>query len=154
MSNQLLFVNSTQEYTSKSFELLFAEGRLAESTSHLSVVKSSPSSSQITVEINGSIIADKFRGRSDVALKSDIKQVSDALATIKRIVGVSYKLREDSNESYGFIAQEVQTILPNIVQPDGEHLSISYLELLPFIVESIKDLDAKVEKLCKLVSFV
>jgi hypothetical protein len=148
MSNQVLFVTSEQEYTSKSLELMFAEGLLAESTDHLRVIKSSNAPSQITLEVNGSIIADKFRGRSDASLKSDVKEVSEALDTIKRIVGVSYKLREDSNESYGFIAQDVQRILPNIVQPVGEYLSISYLELLPFIVESIKELDAKIDKLC------
>jgi hypothetical protein len=148
MSNQILFVTSDREYTSKSVERMYAENVYTESTSHLRVIKTSNEPSQITLEVNGSIIADKFRGRSDASLKSDVKEVSEALDTIKRIVGVSYKLREDPNESYGFIAQDVQKILPNIVQPVGEYLSISYLELLPFIVESIKELDAKIDKLC------
>lgn len=49
---------------------------------------------------------------------------------------------------YGFIAQEVQAVLPNLVIQDEQgYLAINYTGLIPLLVESYKDLLARVEYL-------
>jgi hypothetical protein len=152
MSNQLLFINSEDAFTSKSFEVMFAEGRLAESTNNLRVVQSGATSAPITLEVQGNIVADKFRGRSDAKLKTDVRDLSDALDTIKRLTGKSYVFKHDVDATYGFVAQDVQEVLPSLVKEDGDFLSISYFELLPFLVESIKELDSRLNQLASSVT--
>lgn len=142
-TNQLLFINSEDAFTSKSFEVMYAEGQLAESSSLLRVVEPDSVTGSITLEVQGNIVADKYRGRSDARIKTDIQDLNDALATVKRLTGKMYTLNNDRESTYGFIAQDVQQVLPTLVKDDGEYLSISYFELLPFIVEAIKQLDEK-----------
>ena len=54
---------------------------------------------------------------------------------------------------FGLSAQELQTIYPNLVNEDAEgYLSINYVELVPVLIQSIKELNAKVEALERLVN--
>lgn len=51
-------------------------------------------------------------------------------------------------EDIGFIAQEVQAIIPEIVrQNENGKLSIRDRALFPLLVEAIKELNAKIDKL-------
>ena len=56
---------------------------------------------------------------------------------------------------YGFIAHEVQDIFPEIVQgeKDGEeYQSINYIELIPILVNEIKNLKEEIKNLKKEIS--
>jgi Chaperone of endosialidase len=75
----------------------------------------------------------------------------DALAKEKAAV---QKRIEESKSRLGFIAQEIQVVLPNLVKEsntlDGESaLSVDYFGLLPLLVESIKELQGQVDLLKK-----
>lgn len=49
---------------------------------------------------------------------------------------------------FGFIAQELQQVYPELVyENDNGTLSVCYVELIPILVQSIKELNAKVEAL-------
>lgn len=49
---------------------------------------------------------------------------------------------------FGLIAQELQEIYPNLVYEEGNgYLSIDYVGLIPILVQSIKELNAKIENL-------
>ena len=49
---------------------------------------------------------------------------------------------------YGLIAQELQQVYPDLVyENDNGYLSINYTELIPIMLQSIKELNAKVEQL-------
>ena len=50
----------------------------------------------------------------------------------------------------GFLAQDVQKIFPELVYADKNGiLSIDYIALIPVLVESLKELNAKVDALQK-----
>lgn len=98
------------------------------------------------VEINGTVLANKFSGKSDARLKHDISNITNALDTITLLCGRKYIFNGSNSESYGFIAQEVMDVLPSIVHTDQEkYLSISYFEIIPFLLESIKELNEKIK---------
>jgi hypothetical protein len=49
---------------------------------------------------------------------------------------------------FGFIAQELREIYPNLVlEDDYGHLSLNYIGLIPVLVESIKELNTKINVL-------
>jgi len=54
----------------------------------------------------------------------------------------------DTNTYFGFIAQELREVFPNLVTEDDKgFLSVNYIGLIPVLVDAIKELNAKIEKL-------
>ncbi len=104
---------------------------------------------------------------SDKSFKTDIRSFSDVSEKIGQLRAVKYKLKEqyakgkeqakDKGDLYGFIAQEVIDIFPDIVttRENGTH-GIRYTELIPVLVKGLqeqqKEIDALKERIEKLES--
>lgn len=70
-----------------------------------------------------------YPGGSDRRLKTDIKDLSPSLA--KSLRPVSFKFINEGKTRYGFIAQEVQEIMPSVVmERDDGYLGLSYFDLI------------------------
>lgn len=101
------------------------------------------STDPLATDATGKIVA----GTSDVRLKQNIKPLSNASEKIKGIRGVSFEYTPESKMGggvrYGFIAQEVQKEIPEMVRSrakgDGM-LSLNYTEVIPWLVEAYKEL--------------
>jgi chorismate mutase len=79
-------------------------------------------------------------------LKSQIKTIEDALTKIKGLRGATYI--KDGQNSIGLIAQEVATVLPEVViQNNDGYLSVAYGNIVSVLIEAVKELSAKVEEL-------
>ena len=81
------------------------------------------------------------------------------LNKIIKLNGMYYEWNEKMTEitgvsgySHGVIAQEVQKEFPEMVemQEDG-YLTVDYIQLIPVIIESIKELNNKIENLNEIV---
>ena len=96
---------------------------------------------------------------SDERLKENVTDLTGSLDKIKQLRGVNFTWK-DSNRgvgnNIGFIAQEVEPIIPEIVEDgglpdnqDGEApmKTVSYEHLVPHLVEAIKELEARVKEL-------
>jgi len=88
---------------------------------------------------------------SDSILKYDIKNVESATDMLKQLHGVTYKKKDDKKDSpvkhIGLIAQEVEKILPNIVYTDDHGVKgIAYEEIIPLLIEAIKDQQVQIEE--------
>lgn len=150
ISKQVLFIERAGLSTRSTFNILDAEGYLAESDYGIRVAETE--SNNHSFEVSGHVVADKFRGRSDVNLKSNIQPLTNALHTIQQLKGKSYRLKNDQKTSYGFVAQDVQKVLPDLVGEDIDgKLMLSYLEFIPFLVEAVKDLSTEINQLRDLV---
>ena len=104
------------------------------------------STDPIATNVNGQIVA----GTSDARLKQNINELNDSLSIINKLRGVSFEYTKESNMGdgirYGFIAQEVQEFIPDIVRTraKGEGmLSLNYNEIVPILVEAVKELSVK-----------
>lgn len=109
---------------------------------------------------------------SDIRLKENIRVIENPLEKIENIRGVYFNYTADAiqktgytneNEQVGFIAQEVQEVLPHIVKPapfdkdqstgksiSGEnYLTIQYEKIVPLLLEGIKELKKEIEELKK-----
>ena len=90
---------------------------------------------------------------SDKRLKENIEVIPNALDKVKAINGVSFDWKKTGEKSAGVIAQEVQEVLPEAVKeviPIGggdSHLAVNYHALTSILIESIKELQARVQQL-------
>ena len=88
---------------------------------------------------------------SDIKLKCNIETITDALDAVVSLRGVRYELKDETSgkKHLGVVAQEVQDILPEIVQKNGsdDTLSVAYGKLTAVLIEAIKELNVRVQLL-------
>jgi hypothetical protein len=87
---------------------------------------------------------------SDKRLKDNVKELSNN-NLIHNIKGYEFDWNEKSEregKNYGFIAQEVKEILPDMVKENSNgYLAIDYIQFIPLLLEEIKDLNKRVQEL-------
>ena len=54
---------------------------------------------------------------------------------------------KDDKKGSGVIAQELQEVAPELVEMDGDYLSVSYGNIVGYLIEAIKDLNSEVQLL-------
>ena len=88
---------------------------------------------------------------SDIRLKSNIETIDSALDKVKEMRGVYFDRHDDkATRAVGVIAQEMQEIMPEVVATDDtedKYLSVAYGNLVGVLIEAVKELSDKVEKL-------
>jgi hypothetical protein len=88
--------------------------------------------------------------RSDARLKEQIQTLTDAPDKLRALRGVSYLWRDrrQPGKQLGFIAQEVEKVLPELVSTDDEGMkSVNYVAVVPLLVESLKAQDRRIDAL-------
>jgi len=106
-----------------------------------------------SIRATGNIIAEEtVVSESDVRLKNNITPILNPYDIVKGMNGVLYSLKRDQVEPVkrycGLIAQDVQKVLPEVVetQSDGT-LSVAYGNIVGVVVEAVKNLIEEVEEL-------
>jgi hypothetical protein len=87
---------------------------------------------------------------SDVRLKHDIVDAPEASALIDAIKVRSFKWNADNSEQrYGFVAQELVEVAPEAVhQPDeDEMMGVDYSKLVPMLVKEMQSMRARLAEL-------
>jgi hypothetical protein len=98
-----------------------------------------------TIRATGDVIA-----YSDARVKENVETVENALSKVVSLRGVTYtrKDSEDKSEKVGVIAQEVLSILPQVVsQDDNGNYSVAYGNMVGVLIEAIKELKAEIDQL-------
>jgi len=106
------------------------------------------------LEVNGSVAGvGPYQDISDGRYKRNIFTLTGALQKLTRLRGVSYDWRVDENPTInfntvrqvGFIAQEVESVLPEAVTKDEKgRFRLAYSAVMPLLVEAVKEL--RIEK--------
>lgn len=85
--------------------------------------------------------------QSDKRLKTDIRQIDNALERVDKLKGVYYHWKDDKKEKQeiGVIAQDVQEQFPELVNTDKNGiLSVDYIKLTAILIECVKDLKQQI----------
>jgi hypothetical protein len=105
-----------------------------------------------TFTVSGDIIA--YGSPSDISLKENVKPISNALNKVEKLQGVTFNWKEKQEnilnikEDIGFIAQDVQKILPELVRKnENGKLSLRHQGIIPVLLEAIKELSDKIKVL-------
>ena len=99
---------------------------------------------------------------SDKRQKENIVTIGNPLETLNKLRGVTFNWKQETapdwardylNEEMsdmGFIAQEVQEVLPDLVQERKTgFLTVRYEKMIPLLVEGIKDQQKQIDELTK-----
>ena len=83
---------------------------------------------------------------SDRALKRNIETLQNGLDKVMNMRGVTFQ--KDGKESLGVIAQEVEEVLPEVVQQDTHGMrSVAYGNIVGVLIEAIKEQQKQIEEL-------
>jgi hypothetical protein len=113
------------------------------------------------VEINGDFyVTGNTYFNSDEDLKKEIKSIESSLEKILGLQGVSYKWKNRGKKAssdkegshYGVIAQQVEKVLPEVVKEDDDGIrKVAYMELIPVLIEAVKEQQEAITKLSEKV---
>ena len=87
---------------------------------------------------------------SDISLKDNIEAIPGALDKVLQIRGVTYNRNdiEDNPRQTGVIAQEVEKVLPEVVNEDANGIkSVAYGNMVGLLIEAIKEQQARIDAL-------
>lgn len=101
-----------------------------------------PSFSDITA--TGTVTAADFVSTSDRRLKENIETIQSPLFKVQNLRGVSYT--KNSQEEIGVIAQEVETVLPEVVRSNEDgYKSVAYGNMVGLLIEAMKEQQEQIE---------
>jgi len=95
----------------------------------------------------GILQAQEFNALSDIRYKENIELISDPLAKVNALRGVTFDWKDTEGVSAGIIAQEVQAVMPQLVSENEDKMAVNYNGLVGLLIEAVKELSARVEEL-------
>ena len=103
------------------------------------------------IEASGDVIA---FGSSDERLKDNITPITEPLWKLNQIGGYTFDWndKQDTYEGHdvGVVAQEIHKVLPEVVaERSNGYLGVKYEKIVPLLIESIKELNKKIEDIEK-----
>jgi len=112
----------------------------------------------LNVYTSGNVFAKGVQLSSDYRLKKNIIPIKDGISTIMKLNPVNYDkknsldaLNYDKKEN-GFIAQEIQKVIPYIViegEDNDKLLSVDYTSIIPVLTKAIQEQQIIIEQLKK-----
>ncbi len=100
--------------------------------------------------VSGSIRATgTITANSDITLKKNLAKIENALEKVEQINGYTYEFKaDDSKRHAGVIAQEIEGVLPEIVNKGNDGLlGVEYGNISALLIEAIKEQQKKIQEL-------
>ncbi len=106
------------------------------------------------VTTEGKAYANSFELTSDSRLKNNVTNIGSALENIVKLRGVTFNWdltkqpSADKKLQYGFIAQEVEKVFPELVTTDSKGFkTLNYIGVIPVLTEAVKELKQENDEL-------
>lgn len=136
-------------------------------------IRTAPDDS-FSLKVDGIIRASQFSQSSDFRFKENIKSISNPIDLINKINSYKYNYKQNlelslkngngieirkltfpSGSHFGYIAQEMQEILPEVVIKDQDgYLSVDYMQLIPVITEVLKIQNSIIDSLALKIAVI
>lgn len=89
-----------------------------------------------------------FHYISDGRMKKNIRTIKSPMSKIEKLNGVTFDWIESDRHDYGFIAQDVEKTLPELVFTTRDDLkSVEYTKMVPILIEAFKQQQERIEVL-------
>jgi hypothetical protein len=88
---------------------------------------------------------------SDARLKKNVIPIPDAIDKVMQLQGVNFEWIDVTNKTpgkhMGFVAQEAQKVVPEVVNSNGNYLSMEYAPITALLVEALKQQQKMIDQL-------
>ncbi len=85
---------------------------------------------------------------SSVTLKENISEYSSGLSAIMNMKPVTYnRKKKPGTQEFGFIAEEMEKVLPTVVSSPDNVKSIKYTEIIPVLVSALQEQQQRINEL-------
>ncbi|MBO9611833.1 MAG: tail fiber domain-containing protein [Dyadobacter sp.] len=89
---------------------------------------------------------------SDRRLKKDIVNMKQGVEQLMKLRPVTYRMKDDAAGAtrFGFIAQELEEVMPEVVnkpKTEKQFYSVNYAELVPVLTKAIQEQQSEIDKL-------
>jgi hypothetical protein len=96
----------------------------------------------------GTLSATVLNSLSDANFKTDVTPIVNGLDIINQIEPVEYNWKENGAHSSGVIAQQLETVLPFLVDTnDKNEKSVNYSGIIAYLIDAVQQLSVRVEEL-------
>ena len=92
-------------------------------------------------------LAGTWTNASDSTKKYNIKSLSYGLREIMRLKPINYQWKGSDQQDFGFLAQEVKTILPEIVYGEEGQMTLSYGHITAVLTKAMQEQQMEIEEL-------
>ena len=92
-------------------------------------------------------IGGTWTSTSDSTKKYNVNKLDYGLAEILKLKPVSYKWKGTGQQDFGFLAQEVKHILPEIVYGEEGQMTISYGQVTAVLTKAVQEQQKEIEEL-------
>jgi len=131
-------------------QVIRSESTGSGSVVHVQFVKTSGGTAQIG-DITGTTSSISYNSSSDYRLKENVITDWDATTLLKQLKPSKFNFKDNQSETVtGFIAHEVQEVLPYLVsgEKDGENMqTMDYAKLTPLLTKAIQEQQEQIEQL-------
>jgi hypothetical protein len=109
-------------------------------------------SSKVVIDAVDVILTNGMTATSDIRLKENFESIGNALDLVSQLNGLYYTWKKDAGtdkpRKLGFIAQEVEKVIPELVKTDSEGMkSVDYVSVVPVLVEALKHQQKQIDEL-------
>lgn len=113
--------------------------------------------------VQGTAYATGTWSSSDARFKKNIATIDNPLEKLMKVRGARFEFRADEFKDYqfaegpqfGFIAQELEEVLPEVVKTESDgYKSVNYNEMIPVLVEALKDQQKQIDELKKEIALL
>jgi hypothetical protein len=97
---------------------------------------------------NDLLVLGSINNPSDIILKDNIEQIN--IDDFNKLNPVSFTFKDDekNKKHYGFIAQELETVYPELVtNTELGFKSVNYIEMIPILLSQMKNMQMEIDKL-------
>ena len=144
---QINYINLSLKNGNVGIGTIGPEVKLHVNSSSDEVVLRTQDSSNFKCDINPGSAAD-WSCSSDIRLKINIRDLESSLDKIMALQPRRFNIIANGDEQVGFIAQEVQEVLPDMVDDsEPDNLKVSTGPLIPRLVKAIQELKLENEEL-------
>jgi len=98
-----------------------------------------------TANNDGTVKATAYLTYSSRRFKTNIEPIQEPLAKLNEMRGVTFNWRGSGKKDIGFIVEEVEKVLPEVIGYDGENASsMDYAKMTSFLLQCVKEQQAQI----------
>jgi predicted ATPase len=109
--------------------------------------KINPNNGNLTV--SGTVTCQDLNSTSDLVFKDNIQDIFNGIEILNKINPVSFNWKKDGRKSYGVIAQQLEKVLPELVNTNeiDNTKTVSYIPIISILIDAVKTLQKEIDDL-------